>query len=62
MHNLKALGAITLSLALAACDMAPKYVRPQLAVPAASPQGPAYGAGNGLGSGAAGVARSSAAS
>ena len=47
MHNLKALGAITLSLALAACDMAPKYVRPQLAVPAASPQGPAYGADNG---------------
>lgn len=53
MHNVKALSAITLSLALAACDMAPKYVRPQLAVPAASPQGPAYGAGNGLGSGAA---------
>ena len=47
MHNIKALGAITLSLALAACDMAPKYVRPQLAVPAASPQGPAYGADNG---------------
>ena len=47
MHNIKALGAITLSLALAACDMAPKYVRPQLAVPTASPQGPAYGADNG---------------
>ena len=47
MHNIKALGAITLSLALAACDMAPKYVRPQLAVPAASPQGPAYGVDNG---------------
>lgn len=47
MHNIKALGAITLSLALAACDMAPKYLRPQLAVPAASPQGPAYGADNG---------------
>ncbi|AOF96666.1 efflux transporter outer membrane subunit [Sphingobium sp. RAC03] len=47
MHNLKALGAITLSLALAACDMAPKYVRPQLAVPAASPRGPAYGTDNG---------------
>ena len=47
MHNIKALGAITLSLALAACDMAPKYVRPQLAVPAASPPGPAYGADNG---------------
>lgn len=47
MHNLKALGAITLSLALAACDMAPKYVRPQLAVPAASPRGPAYGTDSG---------------
>lgn len=47
MHNLKALGAITLSLTLAACDMAPKYVRPQLAVPAASPQGPAYGTDSG---------------
>ncbi|MDR7155059.1 multidrug efflux system outer membrane protein [Sphingobium xenophagum] len=47
MHNIKALGAITLSLALAACDMAPKYVRPQLAVPAASPQGPAYGTDGG---------------
>ena len=47
MHNIKALGAITLSLALAACDMAPKYVRPQLAVPAASPRGPAYGTDSG---------------
>ncbi|MEQ6334117.1 efflux transporter outer membrane subunit [Sphingobium sp. MK2] len=47
MHTKKALGAITLSLALAACDMAPKYVRPQLAVPAISPQGPAYGTDNG---------------
>lgn len=47
MHNIKALGAITLSLALAACDMAPKYVRPQLAVPAGSPQGPAYGTDGG---------------
>jgi multidrug efflux system outer membrane protein len=43
MRNIKALGAITLSLALAACDMAPKYVRPALPVPATSPQGPAYG-------------------
>ena len=47
MRNIKALGAITLSLALAACDMAPKYVRPALPVPAASPQGPAYGAADG---------------
>lgn len=47
MRNIKALGAITLSLALAACDMAPKYVRPALPVPATSPQGPAYGAADG---------------
>lgn len=47
MRNIKALGAITLSLALAACDMAPKYVRPVLPVPATSPQGPAYGAADG---------------
>lgn len=33
---------LTLGLALAACDMAPKYVRPELPVPAASPTGPAY--------------------
>lgn len=31
-----------LLLSLAACDMAPKYVRPELPVPADSPQGPAY--------------------
>ncbi|QGP78312.1 efflux transporter outer membrane subunit [Sphingobium sp. CAP-1] len=43
-RNFKALGAVTLSLALAACDMAPKYVRPELPVPAASPQGDAYAA------------------
>ncbi|PHQ63744.1 MAG: transporter [Sphingobium sp.] len=43
MRNIKALGAVTLSLALAACDMAPKYVRPDLPVPAATPNGPAYG-------------------
>lgn len=45
MRNINAprmLGAITLTLALAACDMAPKYVRPEMPVPAASPQGPAY--------------------
>jgi multidrug efflux system outer membrane protein len=47
MRNMKALGAVTLSLALAACDMAPKYVRPALPVPATSPQGPAYGAADG---------------
>jgi multidrug efflux system outer membrane protein len=49
MRNIKALGAVTLSLALAACDMAPKYVTPALPVPAASPQGPAYGADGGQG-------------
>jgi multidrug efflux system outer membrane protein len=47
MRNMKALGAVTLSLALAACDMAPKYARPELPVPAASPQGPAYAADGG---------------
>ncbi|MES2156885.1 MAG: efflux transporter outer membrane subunit [Pseudomonadota bacterium] len=46
MRNIKALGAVTLSLALAACDMAPKYVRPQLPVPAQTPQGPAYATGS----------------
>jgi multidrug efflux system outer membrane protein len=49
MRNVKALGAVTLSLALAACDMAPKYVRPELPVPATSPQGPAYAADGGQG-------------
>ncbi|MES2173678.1 MAG: efflux transporter outer membrane subunit [Pseudomonadota bacterium] len=49
MRNVRALGAVTLSLALAACDMAPKYVRPELPVPATSPQGPAYATGDGQG-------------
>lgn len=31
------------SLTLAGCNMAPRYVRPQLPVPATTPQGPAYG-------------------
>ncbi|WP_028056175.1 efflux transporter outer membrane subunit [Sphingobium bisphenolivorans] len=44
MRNMKAASAITLALSLAACDMAPKYVRPALPVPEASPQGPAYNA------------------
>ena len=38
MRNVKALSTTTLALALAACNMAPKYVRPNLPVPAASPQ------------------------
>lgn len=48
-RNLEALGAVTLSLALAACDMAPKYVRPALPVPAVSPQGDAYATASGAG-------------
>lgn len=48
-RNMKALGAITLSLTLAACDMAPKYVRPELPVPAGTPQGDAYAANDGAG-------------
>jgi multidrug efflux system outer membrane protein len=43
-RTVNALGAVTLSLVLAACNMAPKYVRPELPVPATSPQGPAYAA------------------
>ncbi|MDO7835414.1 efflux transporter outer membrane subunit [Sphingobium sp. HBC34] len=46
---IKALGVVTLPLALAACDMAPKYVRPAMPVPAVSPQGPAYVTANGTG-------------
>ncbi|HJT40617.1 MAG TPA: efflux transporter outer membrane subunit [Sphingobium sp.] len=37
----------SLALSLTACDMAPKYVRPELPVPAASPSGPAYPASEG---------------
>lgn len=44
MRTVKMPGIAVLSLALAACDMAPKYGRPALAVPPASPQGPAYAA------------------
>ena len=49
MRSIKTLGAVTLSLALAACDMAPKYVQPALPVPATSPQGDAYGTDGGAG-------------
>lgn len=38
----KILLATSLAVSLAACDMAPKYIRPAPPVPAASPQGPAY--------------------
>ncbi|SCW84485.1 outer membrane protein, multidrug efflux system [Sphingobium faniae] len=44
MNSLKGKALISMSLAvtLSACDMAPKYVRPELPVPIASPQGAAY--------------------
>lgn len=42
MRRIKIFQAASLTLALAACDMAPKYVRPELPVPQASPAGPAY--------------------
>ncbi|QDK35105.1 efflux transporter outer membrane subunit [Sphingomonas sp. IC081] len=44
MRNVKALTATSLALALAACNMAPKYVRPDLPVPETSPAGPVDGA------------------
>lgn len=43
-RSIHALGALAVSLALAGCDLAPKYVRPASPVPVASPQGPAYAA------------------
>ncbi|WP_327754154.1 efflux transporter outer membrane subunit [Sphingobium sp. SJ10-10] len=42
MNKIKLFPAAALALTLAACDMAPKYVRPTLPVPEASPQGPSY--------------------
>ena len=42
MHKIKLVSATALALALGACDMAPKYVRPALPVPVESPSGPAY--------------------
>nr|WP_087574710.1 efflux transporter outer membrane subunit [Sphingomonas sp. CDS-1] len=42
MNKTKLFAAAALALTLAACDMAPKYVRPTLPVPEASPQGPSY--------------------
>lgn len=42
MHRIRIFSATALALALAACDMAPKYVRPALPVPVESPSGPAY--------------------
>lgn len=49
LRNIKAMSAASLALTLAACDMAPKYARPELPVPQASPQGPAYADGAGGG-------------
>jgi multidrug efflux system outer membrane protein len=46
MNVYRTTGVLTLGLALAACNMAPKYVRPELPVPAASPTGPAYESGS----------------
>ncbi|HEX7876695.1 MAG TPA: efflux transporter outer membrane subunit [Sphingobium sp.] len=42
MRRIKAIQMAALLSTLAACDMAPKHVRPELPVPAASPSGPAY--------------------
>ena len=47
MNKIKPFAAAALVLTLAACDMAPKYVRPALPVPQESPQGSAYPAGPG---------------
>ncbi|WP_340264967.1 efflux transporter outer membrane subunit [Sphingobium mellinum] len=44
MRNLKRSSVVASLLMLAACDMAPKYVRPVPPVPASSPSGPAYSA------------------
>ncbi|MEJ7927847.1 efflux transporter outer membrane subunit [Sphingobium sp. AN641] len=50
MHSRRKLfPALTLSLLLGACNMAPHYVRPALPVPDATPHGPAYGADGGTG-------------
>lgn len=45
--SLRALPVLALPLALAACNMAPKYAEPALPVPVSSPTGPAYPAGAG---------------
>lgn len=47
MNKIKLIPAAALALTLAACDMAPKYVRPALPVPEASPQGAAYAGSDG---------------
>lgn len=42
MNALKQALMLSAAVALAGCNMAPRYARPQLPVPAASPKGPAY--------------------
>lgn len=51
MTKLKALAATSLTLALAACDMAPKYVRPDLPVAPTVPAGQVDGAAQAAGQG-----------
>ncbi|KKW92835.1 efflux transporter outer membrane subunit [Sphingobium chungbukense] len=48
MNRITLFPALALALTLAACDMAPKYARPALPVPDASPQGPSYAVGEGV--------------
>ncbi len=47
MRKFNGASVMMLGLALAGCDMAPKYVRPALPVPEATPAGPAYAADGG---------------
>jgi multidrug efflux system outer membrane protein len=42
MTHVRKLLLLSATIALAGCDMAPRYVRPQLPVPAEAPDGPAY--------------------
>jgi multidrug efflux system outer membrane protein len=49
MRNHKLIMAMCAGLTLAGCEMAPKYVRPALPVPPATPSGPAYAAASGPG-------------
>ena len=47
MINRKLIMAMCAGLTLAGCEMAPKFVRPALPVPPATPTGPAYAAASG---------------
>jgi multidrug efflux system outer membrane protein len=53
MTHVRKLLLLTASLTLAGCNMAPRYVRPQLPVPAQTPDGPAYAKGGDTGGAAA---------